>query len=92
MISPNGTRRNIALNRLLHLVLVVLLCAALAAHSAYAQSTTTLLAGTQDFNQFGLADVTLPGPRIILPSIQPPACLFTICGMATKTMASAALT
>ncbi len=44
-----------------------LLFAVLTSPSANAQSTTTLFAGTQDFNQFGLADVTFPGPAIILP-------------------------
>lgn len=66
MISPNGTYKNITHSRFSYLVLVILLCAALAPTYANAQSTTTLFAGTQDFNQFGPGSVTLPGPGIVL--------------------------
>ena len=67
MISSNGTSKNSAHSRFSVALVVLLLCAALLAPSANAQSTTTLFAGTQDPSAFGLADVTLPGPGIVLP-------------------------
>jgi uncharacterized repeat protein (TIGR01451 family) len=67
MISPHAISNNHAHNKFLFLMSVAfLLFAVLTAPSANAQSTTTLFAGTQDFNQFGLADVTLPGSGLIL--------------------------
>jgi len=68
MIRRNEITKNSARSRFASLLpVVLLLCLALAATSANAQTTTTLFAGTQDPFTFGLADVTLPGPGIILP-------------------------
>ena len=67
MISPNGISRKHAHNKFLTSMSAVFFLCAVFSASANAQSTTTLFAGTQNPAAFGLADVTLPGPGIILP-------------------------
>ena len=68
MINPHGTLKSHAHNKFLaSMSAVFFLCVVLAASAGAQTTTTTLFAGTQDPSAFGLADVTLPGPGIVLP-------------------------